>query len=80
MWSIFNFLNRDYLGDLKNEYGNNIILIPIAADTGVESLNLIRGVYNIDKIPVVIVNEKYKFDSLGSLKEIRAVLDKSIKK
>lgn len=70
----------NYLGDLKNKYNDSIILIPIAADTGVESLNVIRASYNIDKTPVVIVNEKYKFESLESLKDINIQLDKNIKK
>jgi hypothetical protein len=65
----------NYLTDLKNKYGENITLIPIAADTGIDSLNSIRQVYNLKKIPVVIVNEKYKIEDISNLKEIEKYLD-----
>ncbi len=68
----------NYLGDLKNEYGDRIILIPIAADTQLDSLNSLREIYNITKIPVIFVNEKYKFETLESLKDIKKALNDSL--
>jgi len=68
----------NYLGDLKNEYGDKIILIPIASDTDLDSLNSLKEAYNITKIPMIFVNEKYKFDTLDSLKDIREAINKSM--
>jgi hypothetical protein len=60
----------NHLTQLKKDYGDSIVLIPIAVDTEVQSLDILRDRYNLDKIPVVIVNEKEKFESLDSLKNI----------
>jgi hypothetical protein len=60
----------NYLGDLKNKYGDNITLIPIAADTGLDSLDSIRQIYNLTKVPVIFVNEKYKVEDINDLKQI----------
>jgi len=57
-----------YLDDLKARYGNEIILIPIAADVDLASVDLIKKNYGINgNLPVVIVNEEKVFDSLEEL-------------
>ena len=60
--------------DVKGEYGDKVILIPIAADTNVEALSILREYYDLDKVPIVIVNEKYQFDNIEDLKNIRDYL------
>jgi len=45
------------LFDLKQEMGNKIILIPVAVDTDLSSLNFLISRYNISKYPVVIIDE-----------------------
>ena len=64
----------NFLIDLKGEYGDNLILIPIAADTGIESLDLMREIYDLDSFPVILINEKFKFETLDSLKDVDKVL------
>ncbi|MEK6885448.1 MAG: hypothetical protein AABX17_00610 [Nanoarchaeota archaeon] len=66
----------NYIGDLKNKYGDNIILIPIAADTELDFVDLMREKYNLTTIPVVLVNEQYKVDNLDYLKTIEEHLNK----
>ncbi|MBU0894489.1 MAG: hypothetical protein KKF48_00845 [Nanoarchaeota archaeon] len=61
--------------DLKGEYGDKIVLIPIAVDTNVESLNALRDFYDLEKTPIIFVNEAQKFETIDSLKEIRQFLD-----
>ncbi len=68
----------NYLGDLKNEYEDKIILLPIASDTQLDSLKSLREMYNITQVPVIFVNEKYKFETLESLKDIRRALNDSL--
>ena len=63
------------LGDLKAEKGNEIILIPIAVDQGVNSLKYILKSYDIDEFPAVIVNEKEVITDLSSVEEIEMYLE-----
>lgn len=63
------------LGDLKSEKGNEIILIPIAVDQDVTSLEyLIKG-YDIEEFPVVIVNEKKIIKEISSVEDIGMYLE-----
>ena len=66
----------NYLIEIKKEYGDRVILLPIAADTNVESLDVIKKIYGLDKTPIIFVNEKYKIDNLDSLSSIRNALVK----
>jgi len=63
-----------FLVELKGRYGDDIILIPIAVDTGVESLVVLREHYNLDRVPMIFVNQNYKFSTLDSLKNIESIL------
>ena len=56
--------------DLKKKYGDRIILIPIAYDTGVRSLNLLRAKYQIDEFPIIIINQKDKITHLTTIGEL----------
>lgn len=47
-----------FLGDMKERYGNEIILIPIAGDLGLSSIELIKDKYDIEKYPVIVIDEK----------------------
>ncbi|MBI2043364.1 hypothetical protein HYT25_03175 [Candidatus Pacearchaeota archaeon] len=46
------------LRDVKEEKGNEVILIPIAEDQGIESLDYLLGFYNVDEFPAILINEK----------------------
>jgi len=56
--------------DLKNKYGNEIILIPIAVDNNLVSLNSIINNYEISDYPVVIINNKDVLKELSSVEDI----------
>lgn len=55
--------------DLKKKYGDTVILIPIAEDTGVKSLDLLMNAYAIDTVPVVIINENSTIEGLFTVEE-----------
>lgn len=59
------------LFDLKQEMGGKIILIPIAADSGLTSLNLLISQYDIPEYPVVIIDNKVisQIDSVDNLRD-----------
>ena len=47
------------LGDLKEKSGDDVILIPIAADNNLTSLDFMVKKFGIEKYPAVIINEKH---------------------
>ena len=47
------------LGDLKEKSGDDVILIPIAADNNLTSLDFMVKKFDIEKYPAVIINEKH---------------------
>ena len=56
------------LYDLKVSKGSQILLIPIAVDNNLVSLNSILERFNVTDYPVVIVNEKHLIYDLNSVK------------
>ncbi len=65
-----------FLEDLKGQYGNEIILIPIAGDLDLSSVELIKNSYGIDSYPAVIVDEKIVIKSIDDLDKIETSLSK----
>jgi len=61
--------------DLKKKYGDKVLLIPLAYDTGVKSLSLLRSKYQINEFPVVIVNQKNKITGLNTVEELEKYLE-----
>lgn len=64
----------NFLGVLKEEYGSQIILIPIAKNMGISSLNLLIEEYGINST-TIILDEKYVFDDISELDKIKGFLD-----
>lgn len=62
------------LSDLKQEKGNSIILIPIAADNGIVSLNALVEKFEISKYPVVIINNEHVLEELTSAEDFESYL------
>jgi hypothetical protein len=59
-----------FLGELKEETGDEIVLIPIAKNLDLSSLDLLLGDYDIGPTSVIL-DEKHVFNSLEELSEIR---------
>lgn len=62
------------LEDLKNKYGNKILLIPIAGDLNLDSIDLAKSAYSVKSYPTVIVNEGKVITNIDELKEIDNLL------
>ncbi len=62
------------LEEVKKDFGNKIILIPIAGDIGLDSVDLQRGVYNISSLPSVIIDEKILFEGFTDKSKIEFYL------
>jgi len=64
-----------FLGDIKQKYGDKVILIPIAADNNVSAVNVIIRTYNISVLPTILIDEKYKITSLNNQEELEKYMN-----
>lgn len=58
----------NYLVDLDKKYPDDIVLIPIAADLDIKSLDLLMEFYNITDYPSLIINEKVVLNNIDEIK------------
>ena len=63
------------LEDLKNERGDDLILIPIAMDQNLVSLDYLLRTYGLTDFPAVILNEKDIFYEHETVKELEKYLN-----
>ena len=64
----------DILMRIREKYGNEIMLIPIAADNNITSIKLLADYYNITYLPSVLIDEKIKVESMKTLEEMDKLL------
>lgn len=62
------------LFDLKQQQGNRIILIPIAVDSNLSSLNSLTSSFNITKYPAVIIDNNYVLYNITSANNLATYL------
>ena len=63
------------LEDLKNKRGDDLILIPIAVDQNLVSLDYLTKTYGLTDFPAVILNEKNIFYEHKTVKELEKYLN-----
>lgn len=63
------------LAELKNKYGNKIILIPIAGDNDISSISILMDEYRITELPTILVDEKTKLTQINSMGDIEKYLN-----
>ena len=63
------------LFDLKQEKGNKILLIPIAVNSDLISLDALIEPFGIRKIPAVVIDETYVIEELSSVEDLKIYLD-----
>lgn len=63
------------LGELKEQEGQNVLLLPIATDQKVSSLDYLMEVYNITGFPAVIINERHVLYEHKTAEELEGLLD-----
>ncbi|MFH1500871.1 MAG: hypothetical protein ABIE22_02895 [archaeon] len=56
--------------DLKEKRSSEVLLIPIAADLGVDSLDLLMDLYNVTEIPVIVIDENVKITEIMTVEEL----------
>jgi len=63
------------LFDLKQEKGNEIVLIPIAIDSNLVSLDALLKDFEISRYPVVIIDEEHVIEEVSSVEDLKIYLD-----
>lgn len=62
------------LKEIKDKKGSQIMLIPIAADNDLPSINLLTEKYGIIDLPVILIDEKVKVTDVKSMEDIEKYL------
>jgi len=62
------------LFDLKEKYANEVILIPLAADTGLDSVELILAQNAIHQLPAIMVDERIVLTDIITLEELEEIV------
>jgi hypothetical protein len=65
----------EVLTNLKEKYGSNVVLIPLAADNNITSITLLREYYNVTYLPTILIDEEHKIQGTTSLKDIERVFE-----
>ncbi len=60
--------------EIKGEYGDNVMLIPIAADNDLPSVNLLLENYDVVELPTILIDESVKITELETKEDITKYL------
>ncbi|MEK6820138.1 MAG: hypothetical protein AABX71_00315 [Nanoarchaeota archaeon] len=60
---------------LKQRQGNRIMLIPIAGDMDLSSINLLLDSYGVNELPTIFIDENIKITDIVSVEELEKFLD-----
>jgi len=63
------------LTEIKVAKGRDVMLIPIAADNGLPSINLLVEAYGVDVLPTILIDEDIILSELSSAEEIEKYLN-----
>jgi hypothetical protein len=69
-----NFFSN-FLEEIKNEKGDKVMLIPIAGDNNLPSIDLLLEKYQITELPTILINEKIKLTEVNSKEDILKYLN-----
>lgn len=64
------------LTEVKYEYAEKIMLIPIAGNLEITSINFLKNSYNVTFLPSILINEKFKIEEIEDLDKIEGYLNK----
>lgn len=74
MQSVFS----ENLKEIKAKYSKDVLLIPIAGDLNLESIEMIKKKYSINNYPAIIINEKIVVRDLSELKNVEEMMKSSV--
>jgi len=62
------------LEEVKNKHGDSVMLIPIAVDNGLSSVDILVKKYNIKKFPSIMIDENIVFTEFKGMEDIEQYL------
>lgn len=62
------------LKTVKENHGNEVILLPIAGDMNLDAVMLQMHVYNVTRLPSILINERTILEGFSSVEEIERQL------
>lgn len=62
------------LGQIKEKYGGEVMLIPISGDNNISSVDLLMKRYNITELPTILINEEFKINEISSKEDVEKFL------
>ncbi len=62
------------LFDLKQEKGKEVLLIPVAVDSDIVSLDALLKRFEISKFPAVVIDEEHVIDQVSSVEDLKKYL------
>lgn len=62
------------LEQVKQKEGDNVMLIPIAGDNNISSINILIDKYDITEFPTILIDEKTKLTEIKNADEIESML------
>jgi len=62
------------LAEVKAKKGSDVALVPIAGDLNLSSIELIKRIYKIDKLPAILIDQDTKITDLQSSEQILNIL------
>ena len=74
---IYQKTESQLLLELKHEFGPNLILVPLAIDLDVESVELLVEQFNIQEVPSVVINEEIVLSGVVSKQVIIQELNRA---
>lgn len=63
------------LFELKESSGNDIILVPMAGNLNLTSIEILKRNYNISQLPTILINDKVRISSIDDLGKISNYLN-----
>ena len=66
--------------DVKEKHANKILLIPIAANLELSSIELTTKSFKINNLPAIVIDEKIVVDDIITLEELEKIIFKEDKK
>jgi len=63
------------LSELKEEYGNKILLIPLPIDMNITTIEIIKNNFNITSTPTILINEEIKLVGLQSKESLKKIME-----
>jgi len=56
--------------EVRNEKGDKVILIPIASNLNINSIEYLKSYYKMDTVPTILINEKDKITGINELNNL----------